>query len=444
MSNPFKHLFLPHLFFWALGAIICLFAASFAVGILFPVAQIALAILGLLFLVDVSLLFNGKLSVGGKRSTPKIMSLGNEQSISWRFENNTSLPLRAKIIDELPYQFQIRDFGFNTHLNAQDPKEFSYQLRPLVRGIYQFGNVNLFLRTPIGLAERRYIVEAATDIPVYPSILDMKEFELTSISSRAGIQGIKKMRRIGHSFEFEQIKEYTQGDDYQSVNWKATSRVNKLMINQYEDEKSQQVYSLIDKSRVMKMPFNGLSLLDYAINTSLVISNTALRKHDKAGLITFSDKVGSIIKADKSRSQLKRILDALYKEEEGQLESNYELLYHVTRQVIKVRSLIFLFTNFENVYSLTRVLPILRKIAKKHLLVVVLFDNTEIIEYVQKPATSVEDIYSKTIGEKFIHEKHEVVKILRQYGIQTIRTQPHRLTVNAINKYLELKARGLI
>lgn len=444
MSNPFKHLYLPHLFFWAIGAIICLFAGSFAFEILFPAAQIALALLGLLFLVDVSLLFNNKLNLTGKRITPKIMSLGNKQSIHWNFENNTSLSLRAKVIDELPYQFQIRDFGFKTRLNPQDPRDFSYQLRPLVRGIYKFGNVHLFLRTPLGLAERRYVIKASADIPVYPSILDMKEYELTSISSRAGLQGIKKMRRIGHSFEFEQIKEYTQGDDYQSVNWKATSRVNKLMINQYEDEKSQQVYSLIDKSRAMKMPFDGLSLLDYAINTSLVISNTALRKHDKAGLITFADKVGNIIKADKSRTQLRRILDALYKEEEGQLESNYELLYYVTRQVIKVRSLIFLFTNFENIYSLTKILPILRKIAKKHLLVVVLFDNTEIIEYVQKPATSVEDIYCKAIGEKFIHEKHEVVQILRQYGIQTIRTQPHRLTVNAINKYLELKARGLI
>ena len=444
MKNPIKHLYLPHLIFWVLGVITCLFVLSFAVDALFPIAQILLALLAFLLLIDASLLFNAKLKVDGKRSTPKIMSLGNDQSIYWQFENNTSLPLRAKIIDELPYQLQIRNFGFKTKLLPKTSKEFSYQVRPVVRGIYKFGNVHLFLRTPIGLAERKYIIRAEKEIPVYPSILDMKEYELTSISSRAGIQGIKKMRRIGHSFEFEQIKEYTQGDDYQSVNWKATSRTNKLMINQYEDEKSQQVYSLIDKSRVMRMPFDGLSLLDYAINTSLIISNTALRKHDKAGLITFSDKVGTIIKADKSRAQLKSILEALYKEKEGQLESNYELLYHITRQVIKVRSLIFLFTNFENIYSLKRILPILRRIAKKHLLVVVLFDNTEILEYVQKPAAIIEEIYCKTIGEKFIHEKHEVVKILRQYGIQTIRTQPHHLTVNTINKYLELKARGLI
>ena len=99
------------------------------------------------------------------------------------------------------------------------------------------------------------------------------------------------MRRIGHSYEFEQIKNYVRGDDYRSINWKATSRRGHLMVNQYEDERAQQVYNIIDKSRSMKMPFNGMSLLDYAINTSLVISNVALQKHDRAGLMTFSDKM---------------------------------------------------------------------------------------------------------------------------------------------------------
>ncbi|MEZ5054237.1 MAG: DUF58 domain-containing protein [Chitinophagales bacterium] len=98
------------------------------------------------------------------------------------------------------------------------------------------------------------------------------------------------MRKIGHSYEFEQIKNYTSGDDIRSINWKATGRRNQLMINQYGDEKSQQIYSILDKSRAMNMPFNGLSLLDYAINTTLVISNTALHKDDKAGLLTFNEK----------------------------------------------------------------------------------------------------------------------------------------------------------
>ena len=120
----------------------------------------------------------------------------------------------------------------------------------------------------------------------------MKNFELKAFDRVSYSTGIKQIRRVGHSYEFEQIKNYVRGDDFRSINWKASSRRATLMVNQYQDERAQQVYSIIDKSRAMRMPFDGLSLMDYAINTSLVISNVALAKHDRAGLLTFSDVIG--------------------------------------------------------------------------------------------------------------------------------------------------------
>ena len=156
----------------------------------------------------------------------------------------------------------------------------------------------------------------------------------------AHLGGIKKMRNIGHSYEFEQIKNYSEGDNYKSINWRASGRHASLMVNQYIEEKSQNVYCVIDKSRVMRMPFEGLSLMDYAINTSLALSNIIIRKDDKVGLITFSDVMGSTIQADRRSGQLAKLLDALYKEKERSVESNYELLYQATRTLLSVRSLL--------------------------------------------------------------------------------------------------------
>ena len=216
------------------------------------------------------------------------------------------------------------------------------------------------------------------------------------------------------------------------------------MVNQYEDERSQQIFCVIDKGRSMQMPFNGLSLLDYAINTSLVISSVSLQKHDKAGLMTFSDKIGSTIKADKGPKQLNLIIETLYKEKARNFEANYELLYTATKQFIKRRSLIFLYTNFESYSAMERILPLLRRINVSHLLVVVFFENTEIVDYSYREAHSTEDIYNKTIASKFVEEKHRIVQELRQYGIQVILTRPEKLSVNSINKYLEMKARSMI
>lgn len=296
----------------------------------------------------------------------------------------------------------------------------------------------------MGLIQRRYQHDFKMSVPVYPSIIQMKNFELKAFDRVSFQSGIKKMRRLGHSYEFEQIKNYVRGDDFRSINWKASSRRATLMVNQYQDERAQQVYSIIDKSRAMRMPFNGLSLMDYAINTSLVMSNIALQKHDRAGLLTFSDTIGTTIKADRKPNQLNKIMVALYKEKERNLEANYELLYHSARKLIKGRSLLMLYTNFESMYALERVLPILRRINNLHLVVVVFFENTEIKDFVKTSVKNVEEIYHQTIAQKFLYEKVQMVQKLKQYGIQAILTKPEDLSVNTINKYLELKSRGLI
>ncbi len=439
-----KNLYLTNLFFYIFGAVIAIFVTSFVLPILFSIGQALLVIASAVFLVDLMLVFHPQAKVKCERILPKVFSLNDENTIRITLYNDYSLSLNLTIIDELPDQFQIRDFIQKIQLAPYEEREITYQLVPKSRGEYIFNAVNVFISSTFGLVERRVRKELRTALPVYPSIIQMKNFELKAFSRTSNLQGVKQLRRLGHSYEFEQIKNYVRGDDYRSINWKATSRKGDLMVNQYEDEKAQQIYTFIDKSRVMKMPFNGLSLLDYAINTSLVISNVALKKYDRAGLLTFSDKIGTVVKAERSASQINKILQALYREQERPLEANYELLYQASRRVVKGRSLIFLFTNFESLFAAERVLPILRRINNLHLLVVVFFENTEIIQYSEKEVTNIEDIYFQTIAQKFVSEKHQIIQKLRQYGIQAILTAPNELSINTINKYLELKSRGLI
>jgi uncharacterized protein (DUF58 family) len=265
-----------------------------------------------------------------------------------------------------------------------------------------------------------------------------------AISNRLSEIGVKKVRRMGHSMEFEQIKEYVVGDDYRSLIWKATARKGALMVNSYADEKSQQLYCIIDKSRVMKMPFEELSLLDYSINTSLVLSNVALMKQDKAGLLTFSENIGSFLPAEKKALQMQSILETLYNQKTRYLESDFEKLYIFTRRKITQRSLLILFTNFESLTGMRRQLPYLKKIAENHLLITVFFENTELTKFIDRPSENLEEVYAKTIAENFAYEKRQIVKELNQSGILTILTAPKNLTVNALNKYLEIKARGML
>jgi uncharacterized protein (DUF58 family) len=189
------------------------------------------------------------------------------------------------------------------------------------------------------------------------------------------------------------------------------------------------------------MPFGNLSLLDYAINSALVLSNVCLQKQDKVGLITFANKIGTVLAADRKPIQRANILHLLYNQETDFLESDYEMLYMQIRSRIKQRSLLILFANFESVSGLKRQLNYLRSIAKHHLLLVVFFENTELKELSSRNATSLEEVYINTIAEKFAFEKRLIVKELSKHGIVSILTSPENLTINTINKYLELKAR---
>lgn len=442
--NLVKQLYLSNRFFIAIGAVALLFAFSFLWEMLYPLAQVSFVLLLVTILADGIILFNSFVNIECTRHTPKALSMGSNNTIRIFINNKSGVFFSAKIIDELPFELQERDFCIAEKLQPDNQKELIYDIRPLSRGMYHFGNTLVYITSYLGLIERKLQFNNASLVPVYPSLIEMRHYELRIMNRIAYYSGIKKMRRLGHSYEFEQIKNYVRGDDQRNINWKATGRKAQLMVNQYEDERSQQIYSVIDNSRVMRLAFNGLTLFDCAVNTSLVLSNISLLKQDKAGLITFSEKKGAVLKAEKGANQLRKIMDALYVEKESKLEANYELLYHQIRNSIKVRSLLFLYTNFESTYSLERVLPLLRKINKLHLLVVVFFENSEINEYSKKEAHNVKHIFYKTIARKFIFEKQIIAQLLRQYGIQTIYTSPQELSTNTINKYLELKSRGLI
>ncbi|MCZ6594366.1 MAG: DUF58 domain-containing protein [Bacteroidetes bacterium] len=444
MKGFLKSLYLSKRFFTLLFSIAILFVFAFFFPNLFGPVKLLFFVLLATLIFDIILLFRNKTGVQAERILPEKLSNGDENVIEITLVNRFQFRVSLKIIDELPVQWQRRDFKIESILKPSQKKKFTYQVRPTERGEYHFGNLNVFVSTFLGLASRRQKFSAEAMVPNYPSFLQLKKYAFIAFSNRLKFFGLKKIRRIGHTMEFEQIKEYVSGDDMRNINWKATAKKNALMVNQFQDEKSQPVYSIIDKGRVMKMPFNRLSLLDYAINATLVISNIVLKKQDKAGMFTFSRKVEDRVVAQRKSAQMHVILETLYNITTDYSESDFSRLYVDVKRHIHQRSLLLLYTNFETLDALHRQLSYLQAINKTHLLVVVFFENTELIEFSRQNANSTQEIFEKTIAEKFIYEKKLIVNELHKYGIQTILTAPENLTVNTINKYLEIKARGLL
>ncbi len=438
-----RSFYLNKIVYYIAGAAAVVFVLSYFYPALYRIGGLILLLLLIAVAFDAILVYSKGKGVKAERIVGDRFSIGDDNKVLVQLFNRYAFPVRTSIIDELPIQFQERKWIRKAMIKSNSGYELTYLLKPTTRGEFVFHDINVYVHAPLQLVKRRYIFPAEQVVKVYPSYIQMRRYQLLAVSNRLQEAGVKRIRKIGHSMEFEQIKEYVRGDDYRTINWKATARKDGdgLMVNNYTDERSQQIYCLINKGRVMKMPFQGMTLLDHAINAALVLCNVALVKQDKAGIITFEKNLDTFLAADKKPTQMNLVLETLYKQKTDFLESDFEKLFSVIRNRVTNRSLLILFTNFESLESLGREMAALKKIARYHLLLVVFFENTELKYLVERSPSSLEDIYIKTIAEKFAFEKRQMVKELHKNGIPSILTTPENLTVNTVNKYLELKTR---
>ncbi len=421
-----------------------MYVTAYTFPALMFIANVTLASLFSLTLLDTLLVFSNGNPIRVERTVQERLNLGDENPVELKIFNLTSQPINFSLIEGYPVEMQDRSSILKGTMLGGGVRSFNYTFTPKTRGTFEFGDVFIIIRSLFFMASRRIDFPLTQSVDVYPSVLQMKKYELLVFQQQKTTAGIKKIRRLGNNSEFEQIKSYVQGDEIRTVNWKATSRRNELMVNQYQEEKSQSIYCILDKSRSMQMEFDHLSMLDYSINSALVFSNIALRKGDRAGLITYSDKIGTMLAADKSSGQMRRIQEALFNQKTHYKEGNYEVLYNSIRRTIKQRSLLMLFTNFETEFSMRRAIPMLRRLNQKHVLVVVFFQNSELQELAYKPSKSIQEVYQATVAERMISLKAKMARELRQNGIQTVLTLPEELSINTINKYLELKAKGAL
>ncbi len=420
----------------------------YVLGFFFPallvVAHLFLILTFLAFILDYLFLFNPEKTISAVRVLPEKLSNGDENEVKLDVKNNYNFTIKVKIIDEIPFQFQIRDFLILKEILPNRNILLNYFLTPKERGEYNFGNLNVFVQTKLGFVSRRFTFQKDENLPSYPSFIHLRKYELMALQNEFLLGGIKKIRKLGHTMEFEQIKDYVPGDDIRTINWKATGKRNQLMVNQFQDEKAQRIFMLIDKGRTMQMPFNGLSLLDYSINATMALSHIILKKSDRAGMMTFSKKTENKIAAENKNGQLRKISEALYNIKTNFYESDFNRLYQDLKNSVSQRSLLLLFTNFETLDAVNRQMKYLRGIAKNHVLVVVFFKNSELQELIHKNPENMQEIYDEIIAEKFEFEKKLIIQELRKYGIYSIYTAPENLNIEVINKYLEIKARGIL
>ena len=405
------------------------------------------------------------------------LSLGADNNVAVTLEYRGTRRTQALVRDEYPIEFSastavldarhVVDGSRTTHETpvvrnehgawpmTQKPNQFvaltprttttlAYIVRPPRRGDYHFGNTHLRWLGPLGLVIRQSQFATAAGVKVYPNLLDIRRYELLARKGQLAELGFRRRRLLGSGTEFERLRDYAPDDDFRRIDWNAMARKGKPITREYETERSQNIVVLLDVGRLMRTPVNDLAKVDYAINATLMLSYVAGLRGDKVGVLVFADEVLSYLPPKSGKGQFYRLLATLYGIQSQPIEANYARAFAYLGAKHKKRSLIILFTDVASGVAERSVVAQVAPLAARHVPLLVAMSDPEIARLATQPPAASARTYQRAVAEQMLDERAITMRALRQRGVNTLDVPANQLTIEVVNRYLELKSRGRI
>jgi uncharacterized protein (DUF58 family) len=322
------------------------------------------------------------------------LSLGANNPVHLRLQNKVNRPTRFKLRDEPPQAFEGDPRIFSDSIAGGGEWAETYYLVPNRRGDYRFDNVNLRWQGPFGLIERHGSIPAEEPVKVFPNLIEIERYDILLRRNRIEEIGLRQARRFGEGTEFERLRDYQADDGYRQINWKATARIRRPIVAEYQPERSQNLLAVVDTGRMMQSRVGKMAKLDYVVNAVLMLSYVALNKGDKFGLLTYDQVIQQFLAPEPGYSQFLRLLETLYNLESHPIEPDHTkaISFIATRQ--RRRALIIFFTDLHSGYSMQRMAHHLPLLARYSLPLVVTIADPAILQVAQQTPKATFDVYS--------------------------------------------------
>ncbi|MCP5098639.1 MAG: DUF58 domain-containing protein [Chloroflexi bacterium] len=379
-----------------------------------------------------------------KRISDNKLSLGADNAIRLNIRNRGRRPANISVRDEPPDAFKISQRILTAEIAPRATWEGVYHVHPLRRGDYEFGNLNVRWRTPLGFLMRQGMVPMAAAVKVYPNLLDVRRYDLLLQRNRLQELGLRHTRQFGQGTEFERLREYLPDDEYRRIDWKATARRLRPITVEFQTERSQNVVALLDVGRMMQSPVDQMAKLDYVINAVLLLGYVATGKGDKVGMMTFADEVVHYLNPRQGRGQFYRMLELLYAVEPQPVEPDFRraLSYLAAKQ--RKRSLIVIFTDLSGGVSMDSLVAHVSVLAKRSLPLVVTISDPDIVAAANQQPNDSLTAYQQTAASQLLDARQVTLDRLRRQGVLTLDVPANQLSIAVINRYLALKAKTLL
>ena len=375
-----------------------------------------------------------------KRQAPGVLSIGKPNVVTLEIKSSARRRLAVQVTDDLFDTAESDDLPLSLTLPARGRESVRYRIVPSRRGAHALGDHHVRYLSPFGFWIRQLTLPAESKVKVYPDVQAVRAYELLARQDRDP-SALKASRKRGGESEFERLREYRRGDEFRSIDWKATARRQKLISREYQLESNQNVLFLLDAGRLMTAHSLGLSLFDHALNATLMLSHVAARGGDRVGLLAFSDDIKSYAPPAGGAGAARQIIQAGYDLHPELVESNYGTAFEHVGLRVRKRSLVVLFTQVVDDVAAADLLRMMRGVMPRHLPLMVLLRDVEIDELVEGAGV---DPYVRGAAAELSGFRDRLVRDLKKQGALVLDVSPAQLTPQLINRYLEIKARHLL
>ncbi len=380
-----------------------------------------------------------------ERDMEERFAMGAENQVSVKITNRARRRVTFIIKDEYPSQMELTDpREVRLTVPPGRARTWRYNLLPTARGSYGFGKTGLRFRTRMGLLWRQLNYATSREVKVYPDIREAKKNELYAHRNRQINPGLRRMRLRGQGREFESLRDFVIGDEIRHISWGATARRGKLITRQYTIERSQNIVVLLDTGRLMTARIGKLSKLDHAINATLSIAYVAATGGDNIGLVAFSRRVISYLPPHRGRDQVNRLMESLYNIEPQMIEPSYARAFNFFSANWHRRSLVIILTDLVDRDASAELLAHTSKLVPRHLPLIVTIGDTDLREMVRSAPAKAADVYRQSVAEEILRQREEALSRIRRAGGLALDVPAHHLSLELVNKYLEVKERGLL
>jgi uncharacterized protein (DUF58 family) len=378
------------------------------------------------------------------REAEDSFSVGEPNPVSIELAAAPSFPTRLEIRDEYPAVFQADRETCEMSVGPGVRGRVRYRLTPSSRGEYWFGAIHFRYVGRLRLLYLTGKIPQRQRVRVYPNLVGLRRYDLWRRRSHLQASGVRTVRRRGEGSEFESLREYVPDDDVRWVNWKATAKHQFPITQNFEPERNQTVMLLLDAGRRMTAEAEGMTKLDYAVSAALLIGYVANEMGDQVGMLLFGGETETYLPPGRGKTQVQRLLDALYTARADLSESDYPAVMARLAERYKRRALVVLFTDVTDEHTSRSLLDGLRLLRPRHLPLVVAIADRSLHNRREKPVHSTDDVYRKAVAVTLLSERERVVRSMVHAGAHVLDRLPEEISPDTVNAYLEIKRRRLL